>query len=275
MPGILWLASYPKSGNTWMRVFLANLILAGDEPLALPRINEVCPSEPNEIWFKPFSKKPVHELSRERLAALRTKAQDRAVSLNKHVIPMKTHSYLGEDFGHPIISMAATKAAIYIIRDPRDVVISAADHYGISIDETIRLMNDPEARGRGIPGQIVYERIGSWSVHVDSWTKWRHPGILVARYEDLLADPLDQFTRVAKHVGIPASPEQIERAVTFASFKALQKQEAESGFAERSEHSQRFFRSGRSGGWRDKLTAQQVRQIELDHGVQMNRFGYH
>lgn len=274
MPGILWLASYPKSGNTWMRVFLANLILGEKEPLPFPRINEVCPSEPNEIWFRPLTKKPVHKLSRQKLAALRTKAQERAVSLNKHVIPMKTHSFLGEDFGHPIISMAATKAAVYIIRDPRDVAISAADHYGLSIDETITLMSDPAARGQGIPGEIVYERIGSWSVHVDSWTKWGHPGIYVTRYEDLLADPLDQFTRVAKHIGVSAGQEAIKRAADFASFKALQKQEADSGFSERSVHSQRFFRSGRSGGWREKLTAQQVRRIELDHGVQMKRFAY-
>src|SRR3546814_6330376 len=71
MPGILWLASYPKSGNTWMRVFLANLILDEPEPLPLQRINEVCSSEPNEVWFKPPATKPVSELSEKRIAALR------------------------------------------------------------------------------------------------------------------------------------------------------------------------------------------------------------
>src|SRR3546814_14913490 len=91
MPGILWLASYPKSGNTGRRVFLANLILDEPEPLPLQRINEVCSSEPNEDWFKPLATKPVSELSERRIAALRTKAQGRADGLNKNNRPRKNH----------------------------------------------------------------------------------------------------------------------------------------------------------------------------------------
>src|SRR3546814_6189067 len=83
MPGILWLASYPKSGNTWMRAFLANLILDHPEPLPLKRMGEVCPSEPTELWFRPFTKKKIADLTSEEVAALRVKAQERAVSLNK------------------------------------------------------------------------------------------------------------------------------------------------------------------------------------------------
>jgi hypothetical protein len=142
MPGILWLASYPKSGNTWMRVFLANLILDPQEPLPLKAINEVCSSEPNEIWFKPLVQKPVAELSERRIAALRTKAQERAASTNKNIIPMKTHSLLGKDHGYPTISVKATIGVIYIIRDPRDVVISAADHYGLTLDQAVAMLAD-------------------------------------------------------------------------------------------------------------------------------------
>src|SRR3546814_5656721 len=78
IPGILWLAYYPKSGNTWMRVFLANLILDEPEQLPLQRINEDCSSEPNEAWFKPLATKPVRELSEKRIAELRHQAQERA-----------------------------------------------------------------------------------------------------------------------------------------------------------------------------------------------------
>jgi hypothetical protein len=148
MPGILWLASYPKSGNTWMRVFLANLILGESAPLPLQRINEVCSSEPNEIWFKPLVNKPVAELSEKKIAALRTKAQERAASLNQNIIPMKTHSLLGKDHGYPTISTKASVGVIYIVRDPRDVVISAADHYGLTIDQGIEMMADKAARAR-------------------------------------------------------------------------------------------------------------------------------
>ncbi|GAB4363035.1 MAG: sulfotransferase domain-containing protein [Kiloniellaceae bacterium] len=274
MPGILWLASYPKSGNTWMRSFLANLILDEAEPLALKRISEVCPSEPAEIWFRPLSPRPPSELAPAEIAALRVRAQERAVSLNKNVIPMKTHSYLGEDCGHPIFSMKATFGAVYIIRDPRDVVISAADHFGLTLDAMIDKLADPLATCAAMPGTIVHELQSSWSNHVESWTKWNHPGIFTVRYEDLLADPLDQFGRVARHFGIATDKARIEKAIGFSSFKQLQKLEAEQGFAERSLHSERFFRSGRSGGWRDTLTPEQVKRIESDHAVQMKRFGY-
>lgn len=274
MPGILWLASYPKSGNTWTRAFLANLILDPPEPLPLKRIGEICPSEPAEVWFRPLSPRPVHELSAAEIAALRVTAQERAVSLNKNVIPMKTHSYLGEDCGHPIFSMRATMGALYIIRDPRDVVISAADHFGLSLDDMIVKMADPHASCAAMPGTIVHELQSSWSNHVESWTKWNHPGIVTVRYEDLLADPLHQFKHIAKRFGITKDAARVKRAVEFSSFKQLQKMEAEQGFVERSTHSEKFFRSGRSGGWQGKLTAEQAKRIELDHGAQMKRFGY-
>lgn len=274
MPGILWLASYPKSGNTWMRAFLANLILDAEAPLPLKRIGEICPSEPAEIWFKPFTEGPVAELAASEVAALRRQAQERAVSLNKNVIPMKTHSYFGEDHGNPIFSMQATLGAIYIIRDPRDVALSGADHFGKSLDEMIEWMANPTALAMAMPGTIVHELQSSWSNHVESWTRWNHPGIYTVRYEDLLADPLDQFGRVARHFGISADKERVRKAVEFSSFKQLQKMEADQGFIERSLHSERFFRAGRSGGWRDKLTADQVKRLEEDHAKQMKRFGY-
>jgi len=196
MPGILWLASYPKSGNTWMRSFLANLILGEADPLPLKRISEVCPSEPAEIWFRPLVKGKVSDLSPKELAALRVRAQERAVGLNENVIPMKTHSYLGEDCGQPIFSMKATFGAVYIIRDPRDVVVSAADHFGLALEAMIDKLADPLAVCAAMPGTIVHELQSSWSHHVESWTRWNHPGIFTVRYEDLLADPKER----AEHV---------------------------------------------------------------------------
>jgi hypothetical protein len=274
VPGILWLASYPKSGNTWMRAFLANLIVDAPAPLPLKRIGEVCPSEPAELWFRPLVDGKVADLSAREVAALRVKAQERAVGLNKNVVPMKTHSYLGEDCGHPIISMKATFGAVYIIRDPRDVLLSAADHFGKTLEAMIAMMADPLATAMPMPGTIVHELQSSWSNHVESWTRWNHPGIFTVRYEDLLADPFDQFGRVARHFGITADKARIKKAVEFSAFKQLQKMEATEGFVERSIHSERFFRSGRSGGWQDKLTPDQVARIESDHAAQMKRFGY-
>jgi len=274
MPGILWLASYPKSGNTWLRVFLANLILDEPEALPLKRINEVCSSEPNEVWFKPLADRPVSELSEKRIAQLRVKAQERAVSLNKNIMPMKTHSLYGKDHGFPTISVKATVGVIYIVRDPRDVAISAADHYGLTLDQAIAMMGSKTTRGRGLAGNTVHELMGGWSDHVRSWTRWKHTPLIVLRYEDMLADPFGQLGMVARKLGITQDEARIRKAVEFSSFKVLQAQEATTGFIEKSEHSQRFFRSGRAGGWHEMLTPAQAATIEHDHGDQMRRFGY-
>src|SRR3546814_11895623 len=112
----------------------SDLILDHPEPLPLKRMGEVCPSEPTELWFRPFTKKKIADLTSEEVAALRVKAQERAVSLNKNVVPMKTHSYLGEDHGHPIITTKATYGPVYIIRDPRHVAVPASHHSARTTD---------------------------------------------------------------------------------------------------------------------------------------------
>ncbi|MCH8189216.1 MAG: sulfotransferase domain-containing protein [Proteobacteria bacterium] len=274
MAGILWIASYPKSGNTWVRIFLANLILNEPEPVPFARIGSVCPGEAHEIWFRPFTDRPVSELSRAEIAKLRCHVQMCAARTMKHIIPLKTHNYLGEDYGHPLISMEATRAVVYILRDPRDVALSVADQFGVSVAETIEIMNKEGATGRATPGHSVHEVLSSWSIHVESWTQMQFGKLHVVRYEDLLADPYGELGKIARKLGITTEEARIRRAVGHASFKTLQEMERDKGFAERSEFSETFFRSGRSGAWKDELTPELAKRIERDHREQMKRFGY-
>jgi len=274
MAGILWLASYPKSGNTWVRIFIANLILNEPEPVPFARIGSVCAGEAHEIWFRPFTDRPVSELSRAEIAKLRSRVQICAARAMKHITPMKTHNYRGEDCGYPLISVEATRAVIYILRDPRDVALSAADHYGVPVAETIKTMNKESTIGNATPGHVVHEVHSSWSIHVKSWTEHRQGKLHVVRYEDLLADPYGEFGKIARKLGITTEEARIRRAVGHASFDTLQGMERDRGFDERSEYSEKFFRSGRSGGWKEALTPGQAKRIERDHGEQMKRFGY-
>jgi len=96
----------------------------------------------------------------------------------------------------------------------------------------------------------------------------------VIRYEDMLADPMATFTQAARFLQLPTDPARVEKAVRFSDFKVLSQQEAEKGFKERPGKTERFFRQGKSGGWRDRLTAAQVDRIVADHGAVMRRFGY-
>ena len=277
MPGIYWLASYPKSGNTWIRIFLANVILNQKTPLSINETESVCPSEASVMWFQPIVDKPVEELSEEDIAKIRRQAQERAVSLNKNIIPMKTHSYMGLNLGHAIFSMKATIGAVYIIRDPRDIVLSFADHFGKNVDAAIGYLNREKLQmttTEGEPVVNVHEFISTWSHHVASWTVSRHPRFLVIRYEDLKENTQELFRKICHHMGITRDEERIERAIRFSSFKCLQKQEEKEGFKEKSSHSNVFFRKGRSGVWKDVLTPEQVARIVKDHEKMMRRFGY-
>jgi hypothetical protein len=273
MAGILWLASYPKSGNTWLRIFLANLILNEPAPVPFDRLPSVCPGEAQELWFRPFTDRPVSELSRLEIAKLRGQAQTRAAGLTNNIIPLKTHNYLGKDCGQPLIAMEVTRGAIYILRDPRDVALSSTEFFGVPLGQTIETMSDKNALGLPAKG-MVYEAVSSWSNHVKSWTQRRLGKLIVVRYEDLLADPYGEFGNIAMKLGITTEKARIRRAVKHASFKTLQRMEKKTGFIERANASEMFFRSGRSGGWKDALTPVQANRIERDHREQMKRFGY-
>ena len=263
-----------------MRTFVANLIDGGNVPLTPDAINQYCPGAANAEWFRPLADKPVEELTPEEVAALRESAQRHAVTKNPNVIPMKTHNFLGSDFGYPMFNMDVTGGAIYIVRDPRDVALSAGDHFGLTLDETIKTMNLPAARSMPKEDEntgmqtLVSEVQNTWSLHVSSWTQHAHSRLIVVRYEDLLSDPQTHFGKIARTIGISQDKKRIRRAIEHSTFKQMQKLEAEHGFLERSEFSQKFFRSGKSGKWRDQLTNEQAAQIEKDHGEQMKRFGY-
>jgi hypothetical protein len=278
MPKIFWVASYPKSGNTWMRAFLANMLLAKDRPLSLNEIGEACASEANIYWYTPLLKDSdaeIDSLGPERLMELRQRAQQRIVGVNKNDVFIKTHNFNGMYLGYPLIRPEHTMGAVYIVRDPRDVVVSAADHWGLPIDEMIKALAAPETETAPMPGRQVFEKLSSWSGHVHSWTggKQRWP-TLVFRYEDLLADPVKYFGQLAKSLGLAKDPARVRQVVEWTSFKQLRTMENQEGFIERSDHSERFFRAGKSGQWRQHLTAGQVARIEHDHGEQMRRFGY-
>ena len=274
---ILWVASYPKSGNTWMRAFVANLLLAKDRPLSLNEIGEACASEANLAWFTPLlgsHERDVEQVSHQRIMELRPRAQKRIAEVNTNDVFIKTHNCHGDYLGYPLIRGDVTLGALYIVRDPRDVVISAADHWAMSIDEMLDAMADTSMETAPMPGRQVFEKVASWSGHVASWTGGKARNRMVLRYEDLLRDPIKQFTKVGVGTGLSRDRERIRQVVAWTSFNKLREMESKEDFVERSQNQERFFRSGTAGNWREHLTPKQVARIERDHGEVMHRFGY-
>ena len=115
---------------------------------------------------------------------------------------------------------------------------------------------------------------GSWTENVGSWTARPHPAILVVRYEDLVADPMQHFGKVARHLTMQPTEEQLARAVELTGFERLRAKESVAGFVERPDTTNEFFRVGKSGQWRSKLTPEQVERVVTAHRPLMKRFDY-
>jgi hypothetical protein len=276
MGGIYWLASYPKSGNTWLRSFLHNLVTDGDTPAD---INELSTGQiaSSRGWLDGVLGFDTAELGADEVDRLRPAVYRwslREAQIGYH----KIHdAYTDTADGEPLVSREATRGAIYIVRNPLDVAPSAANHWQVDLDASIARMGRHDMAlansRRGLPDQ-ARQRLLSWSAHVLSWVD--APGLRcqVLRYEDMLARPLESFSRAAGFLELPQDRGRIEKAVRFSDFKLLSQQEADKGFRERPPRAARFFRQGTSGGWRQALSAAQIQRIIADHGAVMRRFGY-
>ena len=273
MGALIWLASYPKSGNTWMRSFLHNLFRNTAAPVSINDLDDFCLGESAAAWYAPRAPRPLAELELEEIARLRPIVHRDFTRAFPDSVFVKTHNYLGEFFGVPLHNMDVTAGGIYVLRNPLDVAISISHHFGETIDEAIAHLAN-EGAGTPVTDTHVPEVHRSWSTHVASWTAVPNPQLLVLRYEDLLLKPRKHFKKVAQFLGLKPSPERLERAIRNSSFKALKAQEQKAGFKERSDKAAAFFREGRAEQWRDVLTPDQVRRIIADHHVQMARFGY-
>ena len=275
--GIVWAASYPKSGNTWVRAFLHALYHAilGDlsEEIDINRINDFAANDREASRFLKYLSGPAHLAGPAEIAAARPNVQADIVRENEGTILVKTHNALANDHGYPLINLGVSAGAIYIVRNPLDVAISLAHFRGVSIEQVIADMSQP---GFGFPTNVhhVYFVAGTWSNNVRSWTERPNPVVHVVRYEDLLEDPVGGFASIARHVVMTPTRDQLVQAIDAVSFERLQRAEASNGFQEKPASAERFFRSGRAGEWRKVLTDAQVERIVSDHGDQMRRFGY-
>ena len=274
--GLVWLASYPKSGNTWTRAFLSNLaaILAGEkEELEVNSINRFSVGE-NFIHFyeERLGFKPTEQHHKE-IAAIRHEVQEWIADQFDGLVFIKTHNGLVLDHGRSVINFAVTSGAIYIVRNPLDVAISLSHHMNRTIDEAIEVMASRD-NSTPINEKRVHEIWGSWSQHVESWTRKPHPAIYIMRYEDMLNAPKKIFGALARHLLLDPTPAQLDLAIERSSFDKLQSQEEETGFQEKPQHAARFFREGRAGQWKDVLSRKHIERIVNDHGEQMRRFGY-
>jgi hypothetical protein len=276
--GIVWLASYPKSGNTWLRVFLYHLTrLRHGFPREDDELNKLDRASTYEGrlfgLFEELAGKPMAEQSVRETMSVRPRAHAAIAERMPNICLVKTHNCLAELAGRPLVNPAASIGGIYIVRDPRDVALSLANHLGESVDHAISVMATPAFRTQNT-AEGPFEVWGSWSENVLSWTGAGEESLLVLRYEDMLADPVAAFTAVATHLRQKPDAAMIAEAVEASTFASLADEEARRDFRERSERADRFFRSGRAGEWRERLSGEQAGRIVNAHRAAMAAVGY-
>lgn len=275
MGNILWVASYPKSGNTWVRAFPENYIQNTDHSIDINTMHTISTAESAAQRYQPHitDGRSTTDLSIEEICALRPLVQSDIARQANGTTFVKTHNYLGEFNGHALHHSSVTSGAIYIVRNPLDVTVSMAKYFDYTIDETIAYMAE-EMTGTPNEAGNVPQIITSWSMHVSSWTQNPEDSRLVLRYEDILDNPKKIFRKIESFLGLKKDPNRLKSAIKNSSFAQLKAQETKPGFVEKHENANSFFRSGIKNQWREALTDEQVNKIIDIHGEQMARFKY-
>lgn len=262
----VWLASYPKSGNTWFRIFLANLMFPEQAPVQpdrLPLSNLIASARApfEEILGVPSTLLQQHEIAFLRPGVDRMVARDWAGPL----CVRKVHdAYTWLSDGRPLLGRGPDYAALYLLREPWDVAVSAASHWGLGVDDAAaRMMRPHSILGQGDDDQVP-QRLLSWSGHVLSWLH-APLNLHLLRYEDMLERPLSSFRRAVRFLGLQHSDAAIETALDACRFERLQDFEQSRGFRETSRHAERFFRGGRRGEGKKLLDSTRLTALQQEY----------
>ena len=270
---IVWLASYPKSGNTWVRIFLANYLFKRTTPMPINEVHRLGMGDAIARTYDRVAGRPVDPTDAQATLALRPKVL-RAIAANgADVNLVKTHNARDVAMGVDLIPADLTRSAVYILRNPLDLVLSYSRHYGDSLTDTVERL---ARRDNVVAGdaQSVPQFLGTWSDHVAGWTRRARFPLLVLRYEDLHEKPQESFARLLEHIGVTPEPERLERAIRFSRFEEVARQETEHSFVEKSATAERFFTSGTAGQWREALAPELADRIAGDHRRIMKTYGY-
>lgn len=277
MKNIIWLASYPKSGNTWCRVFLAYLFNKSDKSIDLNHLG-IGNIFSSRTIIEEQTGYDISELSSDECDELRSYAFEKLAEATNEDLYVKTHdAYISMNSGKNMFPVNATKAVIYFIRNPFDVAVSFANHLSITTDDAILKICDPNfilAASIKKYNPQVRQRLLSWSGHVNSWKSQTDFPILFVRYEDLLINAEKEFRKIVNFLNIRYSEEKFQQALLYSKFENLQEIEKESGFKEKPADCNRFFNIGKAGYFRNHLSQRAIDMLINKYSKTMINFNY-
>lgn len=277
--GIVWLSSYPKSGNTWFRIVLSYLLNRSSNLSYINNIDEILgsPIAASRIWMNQCLGFDSTFLTDDEVDQLRPEVYRWYAHQLQQTTYIKIHdAYTQLPDNRPLIPNEGCLGAVYFIRNPLDVAISLAHHAKCPIDWSIHMMGNkdfciPFAANKE---KQVRQQLLSWSQHVQSWVSIPSINVLVLRYEDMLAQPFATFSKAMNFLNLNVDDQHLEQAIMETSFNKLQQFEQRFGFKEKPNIEGQFFRKGIVGDWKNTLSDDQVQRIINDHQEMMHAYGY-
>lgn len=271
MAKLIFLASYPESGNTWMRLMLSSLIYPQQEL----NINNIkgSSSAADRLLFEKHTGLDASELSSEVLSRMRSAWYESLLLSNEEMIILKTHDAFRNQSDDPLFATSLDVKVIYLVRNPLDIVISYSHHSQESVSLTIDKLNDPSRKLSDWSKPQLPQFLGNWSHHVTSWTQ-SEADLLLVRYEDLRNDIMHVMSKVTAFLKLDADIHAVERVVDETSLDKLRQQEVKHGFNERLHSQSTFFGPGKIGQWKSKLTDTEVGSVIRIHESVMSEIGY-
>jgi hypothetical protein len=264
-PYINWLASYPKSGNTWVRAFI-EYYQYGE--VDINHMDAIYGDE-RIYYFQAVTAQPYHTLDLYQWALIRPAALNMYLTmhLKKDKLILKTHNAYAAVGEVPLFPPLISGPSVYLVRDPVDVIPSFARHTGSSVNDMLMMMQDSRHAFVAKPEKgTIIGFLSSWTNHVMAWSE--APDTIVIKYEDLKANPEYWFTEILKQFGFEINKTKVLEAIEATSLEKLQEQERIVGFSEAGKNDV-FF-----GGTQKKLTNKQISKVVDAFGDVMRKFGY-
>lgn len=278
---IIWLASYPKSGNTWVRSMLTALIYTNDGKFNFDLLDKI-KQFPSQIFFKDLTNRydDVDEIAKNWETA-----QD-LINLNKEVKFLKTHHLKCKIGENNFTSQRNTLATIYIVRDPRNLVNSISNHYSKSLEESKKFLMTPRylygfKKNGDVKKNDIKTLLGTWSQHYNFW-KTNNTNYLLIRYEDLIKDTNSALNKIIvflkKYINIEVNDEKIKNILNTTNFQYLKNLENEGKFNENAFENintkKTFFYLGPKNNWKNNLDEKMKKEIENELNKEMSELGY-
>jgi len=277
MKNIVWLVSYPKSGNTWFRIFLTNYQANTNVPTSLDELQSTSVAG-KALEFEEFIALDPFELTEDEVDFYRPELfkaiSEMADNCDKTIYRKVHDAYTLNTDWKPLFPAEVSKGIVYFIRNPMDVCVSFANHDAEEVEDIIKLLLNENAHLAGEKTRQLRQKLLSWKNHVQSWKNQTEIPVLFVRYEDMIQKPEETFGAIIRFLDLEFDILRLRRAITFSNFKLLQEMEQKNGFKERPQKCQHFFWKGKIGNYRDYLSKDQINRIVEYNYDTMKEFGY-